>query len=181
LVIRGILAIALGVITFVWPGITLGALVLVFAAYAFIDGVVAITGAVRAVEAHNRWGMLLIEGIVGIAAAIIAVVWPAITVLALVYVIGAWALITGAMEVAAAVRLRQYIAHEWLLAIGGIASIILGFIMILVPLAGALVVAYWLGAWAFVFGAMLLGLGFRLRRWTGELRGGPSLTPRPAY
>src|SRR2546427_87531 len=174
LVIRGLAAIVLGVITFIWPGITLGALVLLFGFYALIDGLLSLAGAVRAAEGHERWGALLIEGLVGIAVAIITFAWPAITALSLVYIIAAWALLTGVFEIAAAVRLRKYFPGEWLLALSGIASLILGILMIAVPLAGALAIAFWVGAYAFVFGVLLIGLGFRLRAWVKGLTG-PSI------
>src|SRR6202011_3362911 len=93
LMIRGLVAVLVGLVTFAWPGITLSALVLLFGAYALIDGILGITGALRASKAHERWGALLIEGIAGILAAIVTIVWPAITALTLVYVIAAWAVI----------------------------------------------------------------------------------------
>src|SRR5579871_4530384 len=92
LVIRGLVGVTFGVLTFVWPGITLAALVLLFAAYALVDGVLNIAASVRAAEAHERWVVLLIEGLIGIGAAVVTMVWPAITALALVLVIAAWAL-----------------------------------------------------------------------------------------
>src|SRR5438105_15380938 len=110
LVLRGLVGIVIGVITFIWPGITLGALVLLFAAYALIDGLVAIAGAVRAAETHERWGILILEGVLGVAVAVISVAWPAITAVAFVYLIAVWALATGIIEILAAVRLRRYLA-----------------------------------------------------------------------
>ena len=120
LVLRGVLGILVGILTFVWPGITLTALVFLFGAYALVDGVVSIAGAIRAAESHERWGALLIEGIVGILAAAFTVLWPPITALALVYVMAAWAIVTGIFEIVAAVRLRKHITGEWLLALSGI-------------------------------------------------------------
>jgi uncharacterized membrane protein HdeD (DUF308 family) len=180
LVIRGLAGIAFGILTFVWPGITLVALVFLFAGYALVDGVVNIIGAVRAIEKHDRWGVLVLEGIVGIAAAVVTVAWPAITALALVYVIAAWAMVTGGLEIAAAVRLRSYIRGEWLLILGGVLSMVFGFLMIIVPLAGALVIALWVGAYSFVFGVMLLALGFRLRSWGRSITAGGPI-PAPAH
>lgn len=168
LVLRGLAAIVLGLITIVWPGITLGALVLLFGAYTLIDGLLSLAGAVRAAENHERWGSLLFEGLAGIAAGIVTFAWPAITALTLVYVIATWALITGVFEIAAAVRLRKVLPGEWLLALSGFASLILGILMIAVPLAGALAIALWVGIYALVFGALLIALGLRLRSWTKE-------------
>jgi uncharacterized membrane protein HdeD (DUF308 family) len=175
LVIRGIAAILLGVVTFAWPGITLAALVLLYGAYALVDGVMAIIGAVRAVQSHERWGALLIEGIAGIAAAAITMLWPGITALALVFVIAAWAIVTGVVELVAAVRLRKYVTGEWLLALGGIASIAFGVLIIMAPLAGALVIALWVGAYTLVFGVLMVALGFRLRSWGKDPHAGPSV------
>src|SRR5579872_2825589 len=135
LVLRGLAAILLGFITVIWPGITLGALVLLFGAYALIDGVLSLVGAVRAAESHERWGVLLFEGLAGIVAGIVTFVWPAITALTLIYVIAAWALVTGVFEIVAAIRLRKYIPGEWMLGLSGLASLILGILMIAVPLA----------------------------------------------
>ena len=180
LVLRGLLGIAVGVLTFLWPGITLAALVIVFAAYAFVDGVISLAGAVHAVAARERWAALLVEGVLGIAAAAVAVFWPAITLLALVYVIAVWAIITGAFEIAAAIRLRQHISGEWLLVLSGIASVIFGVLVAAVPMAGALVIALWFGAYTFVFGVILVALGFRLRTWNRDLLSGGGI-PAPAH
>jgi uncharacterized membrane protein HdeD (DUF308 family) len=171
LVIRGVLGVLVGVITFVWPGITLAALVFLFAAYALVDGVISISGAVHAAHAHERWAALLVEGILGIVAASITVFWPAITALTLVFVIAAWAIATGIAEIVAAVRLRKYISGEWLLVLSGVASVVFGVLVALVPVAGALAIALWFGAYAFVFGILLMVLGFRLRTWERALPG----------
>jgi uncharacterized membrane protein HdeD (DUF308 family) len=170
-VIRGLVAILLGIITLTWPGITLGALVLLFGAYALIDGIFSIAGAWRASKAHERWGFLIFEGIAGIIAAVVTFVLPAITALALVFVVAAWAIVTGIFEIAAAVRLRRYIKGEWLLVLGGIASVVFGILLAVSPLVGALVLAIWLGVYALIFGAMLVGLGLRLRTWSQGFTG----------
>ena len=178
LVIRGIVAVLLGIIAFTWPGVTLRALVLLFAAYALIDGVVNIMGAVRAVEVHERWAALLFGGVISILAAIVAIFWPGITALALVYVIAAWAIITGIAEIAAAIRLRKHITNEWLLGLAGVVSILFGVAIAAMPVVGALVVAMWFGAYAFIFGIVLIALGIRLRNWTHHIPG--SAAPMPA-
>jgi uncharacterized membrane protein HdeD (DUF308 family) len=176
LIIRGLVAILLGIVTFAIPNITLTALVLLFGAYALVDGVVCITGAVRAIEKHERWGSLLFGGLTGVAAAVVAVFWPAMTAVALVFVIGAWAVVTGIFQIVAAVRLRKYIAGEWLLILGGIASVLFGVLITIAPLAGALVIALWVGAYTLVFGVLLIALAFRLRSWEKAAPAGPSIT-----
>ena len=173
LVIRGIFAILLGVVTFVWPGITVAALVLLYGAYALVDGVMAIIGAVRAARSHERWGALLIEGVASLVAAAITMAWPGITIVALVFVIAAWAIVTGVFELMAAVRLRKYITGEWLLALGGIASLL--FRDPSLNGGGALVLALWVGAYTLVFGVLLIALGFRLRSWGKISHAGPSV------
>jgi uncharacterized membrane protein HdeD (DUF308 family) len=180
LVIRGFLGIAIGIVTFVWPGITLAALVFLFAGYAFVDGVMSLAGAMRAVAAHERWGALLFEGIAGIAVALVTVFWPAITALGLVLVIAAWAIVTGIAEIAAAVRLRKVISGEWLLALSGVLSVVFGLLLAAIPVAGAIVLAIWFGVYALVFGVILVALGFRLRNWGRGLNAGGRI-PAPAH
>jgi uncharacterized membrane protein HdeD (DUF308 family) len=164
LVIRGLAAILLGLATLLWPAISLAALVQIFFTYTLFDGLIGIAGAVRAAEAQERWWKaLLIEGLAGVATAIITMAWTAITALTLVYIIAAWAFVTGIFEITAAFQLRQYIAGEWLLILSGVASFILGMLMIALPLAGPPPIAAWIGAYGFLSGALLIGLGFRLR------------------
>jgi uncharacterized membrane protein HdeD (DUF308 family) len=162
-VLRGVLGIAFGVITFVAPAISLAALVLLFGAYAFADGVLAIASAVRRRTTTDRWWILLLEGLVGIGAGLVTLFLPGITALVLLYIIAGWAVATGILELVAAVRLRKEIKHEWLLALSGIASVAFGVLIALLPGAGTLALVIWIGAYAFVFGALLVALGVRLR------------------
>jgi uncharacterized membrane protein HdeD (DUF308 family) len=163
LAVRGALAILFGIIAFLAPGISLTALVLLFAAFAFADGVFAIVAAVRGIRRDERWWAFLLEGVLGVMVAVLTVLWPAITAMVLVLLIAAWAVITGVLEIVAAVRLRREIKGEWLLALAGVASIALGVLLALNPGAGALALLWLIGAYAIVFGALLVGLGFRLR------------------
>ena len=117
--LRGLAGIIFGLITFFAPEISLAALVLVFGAYAFADGVLAIVSAIRERGEARHWWMLLLEGVMGIGAAAVTLFWPGITALALLYLIAAWALVTGGFELAAAIRLRKIITGEWLLALIG--------------------------------------------------------------
>jgi uncharacterized membrane protein HdeD (DUF308 family) len=163
--IRGLLGIAFGVITFFEPAISLAALVLLFGAYAFVDGVFAVVSAVRRHTGATPWWLLLLEGVAGIAAGVMALVWPGLTALALLWVIAAWALVTGAFEIAAAIRLRRVITGEWLLVLSGLASIAVGVLLMAFPGPGVLVVVLWIGAGAFVSGIMMAALSIRLRSW----------------
>ena len=163
--LRGIAAVLFGIFTFFAPGISLAALVLVYGAYALVDGVFSIVSAIRRRGSTDRWWVLLLSGIAGIAAGLITLFWPGITAIALLYLIAAWALVTGLMEIIAAVRLRKVITGEWLLALSGILSIALGVVLALFPAPGALAVVLWIGAYAIVFGSVLIALSFRLRSW----------------
>ncbi|HEX9455686.1 MAG TPA: HdeD family acid-resistance protein [Candidatus Binatia bacterium] len=170
ILLRGIAAIIFGLITFVAPGISLAALVLVFGAYALTDGVLAVVSAIRWRGETDRWWMLLLEGLVGIAAGVATFVRPDLSALALLYVIAGWALVTGVLEIAAAIRLRKIITGEWLLALIGIASVAFGIMLALFPAAGALALIIWIGAYATATGALLIALAFRLRAWGGAYR-----------
>ena len=163
-VVRGVVGIIFGVLTFVWPGLTLAALIILFGAYALVEGIFNVISAIRGVGAKPRW-LLAIEGVVSIAAGVVTFAWPGLTALVLAYVIAGWAIVTGALEIAAAIRLRERIQGEWALVVGGILSILFGLLMAAAPAAGALALVLWIGAYAVVFGALLVAVGLRLRRW----------------
>jgi uncharacterized membrane protein HdeD (DUF308 family) len=157
-------ALAFGVLAILWPGITLLALILLFAAYAIVDGVLAIASGLRR-NADRRspdWFMIL-AGTAGIVAGIVAVVLPGITALVLLIVIAAWAIVTGVAELAAAYQLRDVIRGEWLLALNGVLSIAFGVLLVVFPGAGALAVVWLIAVYAIVSGVVLLALAFRLR------------------
>jgi uncharacterized membrane protein HdeD (DUF308 family) len=159
--IRGALGILFGLIALFLPGATMLSLVLVFAAYAFADGVFGIVSAVRAARAHERWGYLLLEGLVNIAVAAVAVLWPGITVVAFVFLVAFWAILTGVLELAAAFRLEIIDGRGWLI-FGGVVSVLYGALLIVTPMIGAVVLTWWLGAYALVFGVSLVVLAFKL-------------------
>jgi len=160
--LRGVFAILLGLAAFVLPGVTLAVFVALFGAYAIVDGVLAIIAGVRAAERHQRWWSPVLKGIAGIVAGVLAFVWPALTALALLYLIAAWAILTGILEIVAAVHLHR--AHgEWLLMLNGVLSILFGLFAIVWPGAGILTLFWIIGVYSIVFGVLLLILGFRLR------------------
>lgn len=164
--LRALAAILLGVIAIMMPGPTLAAIVIVFGIYAITDGILAIIAAFRGFRKKERWGAMLLQGLVGIVAGAIAIFWPGIGALALTYLVAAWALVTGAFEIAAAIRLRKAIKGEWLLLIAGLLSIVLAVLVALFPGAGALTLVWWLGAYAFAYGLVSLVLALRVRTWT---------------
>jgi uncharacterized membrane protein HdeD (DUF308 family) len=159
--LRGILAIIFGLICLLTPGIAVGAFVIVFAAYMFVDGVFAIISGIRAARSGETWGLLILEGVVDLAAGVIALLWPAITLVALVWIVAIWAILSGALMLAAAFSLNLDYGRWWL-ALGGIASIIFGILLIIEPFIGAVVLTLWIGAYALIFGVFLLVLAFQL-------------------
>jgi uncharacterized membrane protein HdeD (DUF308 family) len=165
LALRGIVAIIFGLVAFFTPAITLYVLTLMFGAYAFLDGIVSLVAAVRSARAGHHWWGLLFEGIVGLGAAATTAIWPALTLLVLVTIIGLWAIVTGVFEIVAAIHLRRQISGEWLLGIAGLLSILFGVLLFIAPGRGALVLALWIGAYVFIFGIVMLALAFRLRSW----------------
>lgn len=165
LVIRGLAAILFGALTLVMPGMSLLVLIMLWAAYAVVDGVFALVLAVRRTRTGRSWGWLLFEGLAGIAAGVVAVLWPDITAMALLYVIAAWAILTGIAEIAVALQLRRQIQGEWVLVLSGLLSVAFGVLLAVFPDTGALAVLWMIGAYAIAFGVLLVGLGWRLHGW----------------
>ncbi|MEH3144135.1 MAG: HdeD family acid-resistance protein [Methylobacterium frigidaeris] len=160
--LRGAFAILFGVIALVSPGATLFTLVIFFSAYMLVDGVAGIVAAVRAAERHQRWGTLLLAGLLNLLVGVVAFLMPGSALLALVYLIAAWALVTGGLMLAAAFRL--HLDHgRWWLVLGGALSILFGLALLVSPVASLIVLTYWMGGYAIAFGAFMLVLAFRLR------------------
>src|SRR6516162_767110 len=160
LALRGLVAMLFGLLTFFLPGITLVTLVLLFGAYALVDGIVSVIAFIRV--ASHQWA-LLIEGVIGVIAGILTFAWPAITALVLLYLIAFWAVFTGVFEIIAGIRLRKTITNEWLLLVMGVLSLLFGVGILFAPGLGALAIVLWIGAYALVFGIILLAFAFRLR------------------
>lgn len=159
--LRGILGILFGLICLLSPGLALEVFVILFAAYMLVDGVFAIICGIKAARNGERWGMLILEGIVDLAAGTVAILWPAITLVALVWIVAIWAIVSGALMLWSAFMLN--LDHgRWWLALGGIASLIFGILLVIQPLIGAVVLTLWIGAYALVFGIFLLVLAFQL-------------------
>jgi uncharacterized membrane protein HdeD (DUF308 family) len=165
LVIRGVAGVLFGIGALVWPPVAVAALVLLFGAYALVDGIFNIVAAVRAPREGRRWGWLTFSGVIGIAAGLITFFWPGFTTLALVVVVASWSVVTGVAEIVAAIRLRKLIRHEWLWILSGLLSVAFGVLLALLPAAGAVALAIWIGAYMLVFGALLIAFGLRLRKW----------------
>ena len=160
--LRGLLALLFGIVAFVAPGAFVLSLVLFFAAYMLVDGIFGIVAAVRAAQRHERWGFLLVEGLLDIAVGVAAFLVPAAAVWAFVLLVAAWAILSGGLMIAAAFRLHLHYGRWWL-GLGGVISVLFGIALLINPGMSALVLTWWLGAYAVAFGVMLLILGFRLR------------------
>ena len=165
--IRGVLAIAFGLVALFMPGAAMLALVAVFAAYSFIDGIFNIALAVRGARHHERWSLFLVNGVAGLVIGLAAVLWPGLTVLVFVFLVAIWALISAGMLFGSAASLKA--DHgRWLLLTGALISAIYGVALLVTPFIGALVLTWWIGAYSIVFGVTLIALSLRLRPHRGK-------------
>jgi uncharacterized membrane protein HdeD (DUF308 family) len=164
LAVRGAAAVIFGLVTLVWPGLTVTALVLLFGAYALVDGVSALVAAFTS-GSHDGTSkaIVILLGLTGVAAGVITFLWPGITALALLFVIAGWAFVTGVFEIVAAIRLRRELRGEWLLALAGVLSVLFAVLLVVTPGAGALVITWLIGWYALFDGVVLLALVWRLR------------------
>lgn len=162
LALRGVIAIIFGLVALFLPVATMISLAWLFAAYLLVDGVFGIVSAIRAAQANERWGLLLAESILNILMGAIAILFPISAVLAFVIITAAWALLTGALMLAAAFKLDAE-RGKWWMVLAGVVSILFGVALVISPLIGAVVLTWWVGAYAIVFGIVLLILAFRLR------------------
>ena len=168
---RGLAALAFGVLTLIWPGLTVLALVLLFGAFALVDGLTMVgalfTSASR--EPRQTRAVLAVQAGVSLAAGLLTFLWPDITALALLFVIAAWAIVTGGVEIVTAIRLRRLLQHEWLLVVAGIVSIAAGVLLVITPGAGVLVITWLIGWFAIMSGAIRLALAWRLHKLEHEV------------
>jgi uncharacterized membrane protein HdeD (DUF308 family) len=163
LLLRGIAAILFGLLAFAWPGITLLSLVILYGFYALFDGLFAILAAIKGGNVESRWWLILI-GILGVAAGLLTFFWTGITALVLIMFIGAWALIHGIFEIVGAIKIRKEIDNEWWLILSGALSVLFGLMVLIMPGAGALALIWVIGAYAIIFGGLLVGFAFRLKK-----------------
>lgn len=163
-VLRGVVAVLFGIAAFIWPGLTLAALVLLFGAYALVDGIFAIGSGIAGsgMSGNSRWWLVL-GGLAGVIIGLITFFYPNITATVLLYFIGAWAIVTGIFEVIGAIELRQVINNEWLLIFSGILSVIFGVVVFVYPQASALSIIWLIAIYAVVFGIATIALGFRVK------------------
>lgn len=171
-VLRGILAIAFGLIALFWPGVTLRVLILLFGVYVFLEGILTTASAVKH-HKENYWWLLLLEGLTGTVIGVFAFIWPGLTAVVILILIAIWAILTGVVEIALAIQLRKEITGEWILGLAGVFSILVGVLVISRPGAGALAVVWLIGVYAVIFGILMAYLGFKVRNhnWEFEIRG----------
>jgi uncharacterized membrane protein HdeD (DUF308 family) len=175
IVLRGVFAVLFGLGAFLWPGITLAVLVLLYGAYLLADGILAVVWALAGRRAGPfPWGVFL-AGLASIVGGLAAFFWPGLTALVLLYVIAAWAIVRGVFEIIAAFHLRRELTNEWLLALNGALSVLFGILLIAAPGTGALAVLWLIGTFAIIVGVVMIVLGFRLK----GLQDGAAR--RPAY
>jgi uncharacterized membrane protein HdeD (DUF308 family) len=167
--VRGVVAILFGILALIWPKETILALVLLFGAYALLDGVFSVFAGIASYRYFKRWWAVLLEGVAGILFGVLTFFWPNITALVLLYFIAAWALITGIFEIVAAIQLRRVITGEWALILSGLLSMIFGVLLFVFPGAGAVSLVWLIGIYAILFGITLIILAFRLRSLRQEV------------
>ena len=161
---RGIAAVLFGLAALFWPGLTLVLLIVFFAAYALVDGVFAIVAGLRGSEG-SRW-LLLAEGVLGVLAGLVAFFWPGMTATVLLFLISAWAILTGLLKVFMAIAFRRKVENVWLMGLSGVLSVLFGVVLAVWPGAGLLSLVWLVGIYALIFGVALIVLGFRARGHT---------------
>lgn len=163
ILLRGICAIIFGVLTILWPGLSLLTLVVLYGVFALFDGGLAIGAAIMGDTPTPRWWLALV-GVLGILAGAVTLAWPGITGLVLLYFIAGWAIAAGVFEIVGAIRLRKEIDGEWLLIASGVVSVLFGLLILMFPGAGALSIAFTIGIFALIYGFLLVGFSLRLRK-----------------
>lgn len=176
--LRGILGILFGLVALFFPGVTILSLVLLFSAYMLVDGAFSIAGAIRSMGRNERWGWMLLNGICSILTAIVAFLWPGLTAIVFVLIIAAWSIVSGALMLTAAYRMRRGAGARGWLIFGGILSVLFGMLLVIAPLIGAIVLTWWIGAYVLVLSIFMLVVAFNLR--SRATRSGGSEGPRTA-
>jgi uncharacterized membrane protein HdeD (DUF308 family) len=176
--LRGILGILFGLIALFFPGVTILSLVLLFSAYMLVDGAFSIAGVIRYGQRNERWGWMLLNGILSILTAVVAFLWPGLTAVVFVLILAAWSIVSGVLMLTAAYRMKSGARARGWLIFSGIVSLLFGALLVLSPLMGAVVLTWWLGAYVLVSSVIMLVLAFAVRSRTS--RPGGSEGPRTA-
>lgn len=169
LLLRGLVAIAFGILALLLPGISIAALILLFGVYVLADGILGVSTAIAGRKEREHWWVLLLWGLAGIGVGILTFLAPGVTALVLLFYIAVWALATGVLEIVAAIHLRKEIKGEWRLILGGLASVVFGYLLLVRPGAGALALVWLIAIYAIVFGVLLAMLSFKMRAFVRQI------------
>lgn len=172
--LQGVFAVIFGVTAWVWPDLTVATLVILFGAFSFASGLMAFWAAYAQHQLGRSPWPFIFRGLIGVATGVVVAVWPDISAVSLFYLVAAWAIVIGFYEILAAVALRKVIDNEWFLALAGIASIAFGVLAVIYPGDGAVALVWTIGIYAVAYGALLIGLGFRLHGWGRQLTSSPA-------
>jgi len=172
LVLQGVLGIVVAILAVLFPTIALTTLAFLFAAWAIVTGISHIAEGWRVAEHRGRSWPFAVMGVLAIVAGVLAALVPGITILGLILLLGWWFVLQGAMEVYTAWRIRQEVTGEWILALIGVLSVVVGLIVLALPVVGAILSVSLLAAWALIGGIAAISLGLRLRRFR-DAPGGP--------
>jgi uncharacterized membrane protein HdeD (DUF308 family) len=167
--LRGLAAILFGVLAMVWPQLTLLTLVILFGAFLLVEGIFSVIAGVTSRKQNYYWWTLLFTGLLEIAIGLLTLLWPNVTGIILLYLIGSWAVIIGIMDIILAIQIRREIKNEWLLIIDGVFSVVIGLLLFIFPSASAVALAWLIGLFAIFLGIVFIILAFRLRKLAGEI------------
>lgn len=170
IILRGLVSILFAIIAFTNPKLAFEALIILLGVFLIVDGATAVYLGIRMRGHDDDWWAILFEGALGVILGLISLINPQLTAAGLLLVLAIWFLVTGVFEIATAIKLRKEINNEWLLGFAGVISIALGVLMVINPNAGAVSIMWWLGFYASAFGALLIGLGLRMRQINKRLK-----------
>lgn len=168
--IRGIIAIIIGLVAIFWPGLSLEIIVVLFAAFALLDGVVGVMVAITSAKQNLKWWPFLLEGILGLVIGLLVLAWPGVTLVILIYLVAVWAIVTGLFELVAAFTVDWVPGAKWFLGLAGVFSVILAIVLFTYPIAGIEIMIWLIGIYAVAFGIVLLVSGFRLKHEAKKIK-----------
>jgi uncharacterized membrane protein HdeD (DUF308 family) len=178
LVLRGVLAIVFGIVAFFYTGQTLLALIYVFGVFAVVSGIATLVAAVRAGEAHQRWGWLAVSGILGVLVGVVSFVWPGLTALSFVFLVAAWAILAGVAEIAFALAMPETLSHPWFAGLSGLLSVVFGILLAVWPRSGVITLTWLIGIYAIAYGVSLLYYASLLQDLRNAVRSLAKIGPR---
>jgi uncharacterized membrane protein HdeD (DUF308 family) len=169
--LQGVLSVVLGVLALAKPGVTLGALILLWGLFALLNGVIEVFSAIGAAGRHQSWGWQLAGGLVGILAGLVILRWPGLSALFVLYLVAIWAIMMGIVRLVGAIADHEMLPHAWLVALAGVVSVLFGIAMFAWPAAGLLTLVYLVGFYAIVYGVITGVMAFRLHSLPERMAG----------